>query len=425
MIQRDRFDPDAHLRTTWLGERDRFELKHFGRSVLDDARAANGWSDHGRDYRELRERPGTRLDSLAGGPIFPTGKLPFARRVIVPAGVFKSLRCRALLGAVLTLLLLTPASVWAAKKDREATPAAANPSAPGNLAIIDVRAYDVATPGADRRLLVRALIENQTPENFEAAWVLDLGRTKPQQNLATCQGQGLPQGRVAVCEMWVPGEAVKEQETLEVQLSRSGSLGTWDRDAKDDTRQVVLRTTPERGNILRIAEWKLFPTILSGPTDVQFSFTVEGAHLVWVMTPDSTPRLLAGHPADGVLVGKGKERVKQTGPVTVIARNSLGAFVYQTIPVVNPYTEVKPKWTEAPPQNANGTQPANAGAALAQVLDAGVYDVDEDTVVLDYLARYLQAKDWAAEIKRLRQQVEGEPQPAPASALNPRTKRPR
>jgi hypothetical protein len=61
-------------------------------------------------------------------------------------------------------------------------------------------------------------------------------------------------------------------------------------------------------------------------------------------------------------------------------------------------------------------------AAKAEILDAGVYDVLEDQVVLDEINAYLSAKDWAAEIKRMRLQVDGEPDPLPAGVLNPKAK---
>ncbi len=323
------------------------------------------------------------------------------------------------LAVVIGLALLhSPDS--AAKKELDPPVTAAPAGAPGNLAIIDLKTYDIAMTGAERRILVRTLIENQTPVNFESSWTLDVrkaGKGKQQQSLGTCEGANLPQGRVAVCEVWVAGETLKEDDMVESSLRRAGALAAWDRDSSDDLRSVVLRTTPERGNVLRIADWKLFPTILTGANEVQFEFTVEGSHLVWVITPDSPgPRLLAGHPADGVLTGKGKERVKTSGPVTLIARNSLGAYVYQAIPVVHPYAAIKKTWLEAPKSDTT------EAAAKAEILDAGVYDVPEDQVVLDEINAYLSAKDWAAEIKRLRLQVEGEPDPVPASVLNPKTK---
>lgn len=329
---------------------------------------------------------------------------------------------RALLRLAPLLVLLCSTEVSLAKRG-DAAPAEAPtvaPGAAGNLAVIDLKTYEITTSGAERRILVRSLIENQTPIDLHGAFTLDLrklGKGRTTQALGSCSGDGVPQGRVAVCEIWVPGEQLKEQDLLEVGLRRSGALGAWDNDPSDDVRSIALRTTPERGNLLRIAQWRLFPTILSGAGDVQFEFTVEGAHLVWVLTPELTnPRLLAGHPADGVLTGKGRERIRISGPVTLVARNSLGAFVYHTVPVVHPYAPVKKTWTETTPGDA-----PQAGA-IAQVLDAGVYDVPEDQVVLNYLTAYLAAKDWGAEISRLRQQAEGEPDPLPASALNPKAK---
>lgn len=315
-------------------------------------------------------------------------------------------------------LLIAPSAL--AKKEADPPAAASSPAAPGNLAIIDLKTYDIAMTGAERRILVRALIENQTPVNFESSWSLDIrkaGKGKQQQSLGSCEGENLPQGRVAVCEVWVTGETLKEDDMVEAALRRTGTLASWDRDSSDDMRSVVLRTTPERGNVLRIADWKLFPTILTGANEVQFEFTVEGSHLVWVLTPDAPgPRLLAGHPADGVLTGKGKERVKTSGPVTLVARNSLGAYVYQAVPVVHPYAAVKKTWQEAPKSDSAVV------AAKAEILDAGVYDVPEDQVVLDEINAYLSAKDWAAEIKRMRLQVDGEPDPLPAGVLNPKAK---
>ncbi len=284
---------------------------------------------------------------------------------------------------------------------------------PGNMALVDLRAFEIRTPGADPRLLVQVLVENRTPRHYVGRWRAVVRRGRKRATIGECEGAALPRGQVAACDVWIPWSAVKEGETLEAALDREvPEFARWDSDPSDDTRTVTVRTVPEDGTMLRIARFEVSPRILQGMGEVRVRFSVEGAHLVWLIGAGKTPRLLGGHPADGLLEGKTTVRVRRSGPLTLVARNSLGAFVYQTVPVLNTYSPPrKPGWVKKSAQELDGT-------ARARILDAGVYDVDSDHVILENLREYLAAKDWAREYEMLRRQHD-RGRPVPASVLNP------
>ncbi|RMG44120.1 MAG: hypothetical protein D6718_10685 [Acidobacteria bacterium] len=285
-------------------------------------------------------------------------------------------------------------------------------AAPGNLGIADLHAYQISTGGASHRVLLRALVENQSPVDRERPWRLVV-RGSGGDPLSTCAGDGLPRGRVAVCEMWLDGNPFDEGDRIEARLDRQWEdLAEWDGDPSNDRAETEYRTFPPGGAPLRIASWNVRPRILHGMGEVQFDFTVEGAHLVWLLVEGKPPRLLAGHPADGLVSGRGTERITSSGPVTLVARNSLGAFVYEAIPVLNSYRPRRPRWDDA------GAAPSS-DVVLAKVLEAGVYEIPADEIVLGRLSSYLAARDWAAALEHLRELDRQRSQPVPASALNP------
>ncbi len=313
--------------------------------------------------------------------------------------------------ALLAFLFAAFAPAWAG--DEVPLPEADVSAVPGNMALVDLRAFEIRTPGTDPRVLVQVLVENRTPRHYVGKWRALVRRGRRHAVIGECEGEALPRGQVAACDVWIPWSAVEEGETLEAVLDRNvPEFAQWDSDPSDDARTVTLKTVPEDGTVLRIARFEVTPRILQGMGEVRVRFSVEGAHLVWLIGAGKKPRLLGGHPADGLLEGKTTVRIKRSGPLTLVARNSLGAFVYQTIPVLNTYSPPKkPSWVKKSAQELDGK-------ARAKILDAGVYDVDSDHVILENLREYLATKDWAMEYEMLRRQHD-RGKPVPASVLNP------
>ncbi len=285
----------------------------------------------------------------------------------------------------------------------------------GDLAVIDLRVHEIRG-GAEPRVVVQALVENQKPINRTGPYELVIRRKDSKAPLGSCRGEVLPQGQVALCELWLMNSAVRQGEVYEASLNRSvGDFAAWDSDPSDDRRTYEVRTVTEGGQVLRLAGFDVMPQTIQGVAEVQFRFQVEGAHLVWLLAEDRPPRLLGGHPSDGLLQGKGKERISTSGPLTLVARNSYGSYVYQTIPIINSYQQVAPDWLRVPPQEVDGS-------ATMKVLDPGVYDIDEDQVILDHLKEYLAAKDWQIAIQHLRTVTPDNDRPQPASVLNPKAR---
>ncbi len=324
--------------------------------------------------------------------------------------------------ALIVVLLLSSGSAFAGRRWLN-RPQKDGP--PGNLSVMSFQLYEIGVGSTRHQLLARVLVENQSPlDRLEPYRVVVLkgkdeevrrrGRKDEIDVLGSCEGETLPRGQVAICDIWLGGRMIEEGESVLAALDRSiESFDAWDGDASNDKRAAMLRTLPGGRNVLRIAGWDIRPRILHGMGEVQFSFTVEGAHLVWLLSQEEKePRLVAGHPADGLLAGKGLVKVRSSGPLTLVARNSLGAFVYETIPVLNSYQAPRPSWIESPALTPDG-------AAVARVLDPGVYDEDDNQVILQNLLLYLETKDWAVELERLRRLGETN-KPMPASVLNPK-----
>lgn len=311
-------------------------------------------------------------------------------------------------------VLLATTCLWGAGNP-PTTPSPAQDAGQGNLAVLDVKLFELSLGGAERRLLVRALVENQTTIDRGGPFVVEFFNSGNHEPLGACRGEELPARQVAVCEIWVRADAVDEGESVEATLNRRvPGFGAWDRTTVDDSRTVSLRTIPEEGQKLAINRWDIDPLVLAGAGEMQFRFTVEGAHLVWLLVPGKAPRLLAGHPADGTLTGEGRTVVQESGSLTLAARNSLGAFVYRNLPVV--LTGVRESLRQDLPK------PPEEGRAEARVLEPGEFDVpDEDGPVLDTLRSILAADDLAARWKRLKGLAKPD-EPVPASTTEPRPK---
>ncbi len=287
---------------------------------------------------------------------------------------------------------------------------------PGDLAVVDLRAFEIGTTGSSPRFVVLALVENQGGLARTSPWRLRLYGTDRRTPLAVCSAAELPDGRVAVCEMGLAPGALEEGESVTARLDRSdSSFHEWDGEAANDERTSVVNTIPAGGQVLRIARWDVQPRIVHGRADAQFRFSIEGAHLAWLLVQGEDPKLLAGHPSDGLISGRSKVRVTRSGPVTLVARNSLGAFVYETIPVLNTYDDARPDWSEGAE-----TIQEDDGGTMAAVLPLGVYDVDENESILEDITAHLSQSDWAAALMQMRKAEEqSRSRPSPASALNP------
>ncbi|UCF67557.1 MAG: hypothetical protein JSV80_17630 [Acidobacteriota bacterium] len=285
---------------------------------------------------------------------------------------------------------------------------------PGNLAITDVKIFDVSTTGGAHRLLARVLVENQSPIDRIEPWQVRLTVPSKEQVVGRCGGESLPRGQVAACEIWLTlPSPLAEGAPLRAEIDpEHAGFAEWDGDPGNDVRSVDVRTFPADGSPVRVAEWDVQPRIVHGTGEVQFRFTVEDGHLVWLLVEDQAPRLLAGHPADGIVSGRGSVRIKKSGPVTVIARNSLGAFVYEAIPVLNSYQRATPRWVRLAAESVDDV-------AKARILEPGVYEIDDDGSVLEHLSQHLAGKDWGAALEKLRQLDQFKEKPAPASVLNP------
>ena len=258
-------------------------------------------------------------------------------------------------------------------------------SVPPSLGVIELRAYQVLAARDERRVLVRALIENQSAHDLSSPFRLDVRLHRGGAVVGNCRGDaGLPAARVALCEVWVdPRDPALEGAVLEAELARSvPGFAAWDKVAADDRREVVLRTLTEETGTLRITEWMLEPVMLPRGGEVNFRFAVEGAHLVWLMSQDKTPRLLAGNPADGLLEGRGRVNVMATGPVTLVARNSLGVYVYRAAPVFVSGTAGGELWAAA-------QVPTVSGQAAARTLEPGIYDIyEQDQLLLESIRAF-------------------------------------
>lgn len=285
-----------------------------------------------------------------------------------------------------------------------------------DLAVAELRVHEVRTSGAEPRVVIQAVIENQKPVGRTGPYELQVRQKGSRKVLGACRGEALPQGQSALCELWLKDVPIKQGDTFEAMLNRGvADFGSWDQDESNDRRTAEIRTISEGGEMLRLVSFEIVPTTIRGTSDVQFRFQIEGAHLVWLLAEDRPPRLLAGHPADGLLQGKGRERISASGPVTLVARNSFGSFVYKTIPVINAYQEPAPEWTRVLPQEVDGV-------ATMKVLDPGVYDIDADAEILQGLRTYLATKEWLAPLDRLREHQAPSDVPQPASVLNPRAR---
>ena len=91
------------------------------------------------------------------------------------------------------------AGLFGGKKDK------ADPGA-GDLAVIDLRVHEIRTDGGVPRVVVQALVENQKAVPRAGAFELIVRVKDAKEALGTCEGDGLPQGQVALDlhRLWAP-----------------------------------------------------------------------------------------------------------------------------------------------------------------------------------------------------------------------------
>lgn len=310
--------------------------------------------------------------------------------------------CRRALGCAAFLGWIVLASCSGGK-----APSSASPPARGNLSLVDLRVHQIVASDAEPRLVIQVLVENDSALDRDGAYEVLVRRGGATRTLASCRGDHLPRTRVALCDIWLVNEAALHGDVFEAVLNRSvDDFGAWDAKPEDDRRTLLVRAITEGGEVLQLDSFDVGPSRFQGPTDVYFRFRIEGAHLAWLLVGDRPPRLLAGHPADALLTGNGRERINTSTPLVLVARNSFGAYIYQTYAVFN--AEQQPAPAPAPP-------PEPPVEATLSVLEPGMFDVDEDEVILEKIRSHLASRDWARAVKAFRP-AELPPAPAPSPA---------
>jgi hypothetical protein len=267
----------------------------------------------------------------------------------------------------------------------------ADESSTGNAGITELTVFTIGADRADARSLTRVFVENLSDVELRHPWQVTLSDRESGATLARCGAARLPDSRVAVCELWLPAAAVTEEHVLVARLDRSlDGFANWDRDPADDERSTRVRTTLPGASPLEITAWEVSPREIFGQAEIHFRFDVAGAYLAWLLTADSD-LLVAGHPADGVLAGRGSVVLQRSGPVTLVARNALGAFVYESVTVREVGGERPGELQPVRPQVT-----ARDRLFEARILEAGVFDDDENAAVLGYLRRSLAAEPGAS-----------------------------
>ncbi len=293
-------------------------------------------------------------------------------------------------------------------------PGPATPTPRGNLSVVDLRVHQIAAAGAAPRLAIQALVENDSPLDRTGPYEIEIRRQNAPHALGVCRGEALPRGRVALCELWLVNEAALHGDVFEAALNRKiDDFGEWDVKPEDDQRKVLIRAIAEGGDVLALDSFEVAPRIFRGPTEILFRVRVAGAHLAWLLVGDRPVRLVAGDPADSLLSGKGREPMTDSALLTLVARNSFGSFIYQTTAVFS--IDQQPP-TPAPP-------PAEPPVEAAlKVLDPGMYDVDEDEVILERIRERLAGWEWvraAAEFRAGGGAAPARPATAPEAASPP------
>lgn len=333
-------------------------------------------------------------------------KMPFVRRLLVP---MLALAC--VLGA-----LGSAEAGWFKRKAKEP-----EVPPPGNIAVDALEVFEVRAPGAMPRFLLRARVGNpgavERAEPFRVIF-----RSSRGEGLGVCEGEGIKRGELLLCELWTQVDSPHEVEDFVAQLDREfHAMNAFDGNREDDEARTPL---DQIAGAPRIERFDVLPRVLQGMGEVRYHYSIERGHLVWLVGENGEPRLIAGHPSNGLLSGDGRLRVRTTGPITIVARDVEGAFVYATIPVTNLHSEKTNAWAHEPPP------PSEEESAVAEPRDTSLERVDArpwtedssagDLVVLESLVEYLETRSWAWASPPLRPELIHRARPKPANALNPK-----
>ncbi|GAB4375743.1 MAG: hypothetical protein Kow0062_15160 [Acidobacteriota bacterium] len=260
----------------------------------------------------------------------------------------------------------------------------------GDLAVVRLVVHEVAGPSGPARAFLRLDVKNVSATPREDPFdVVVVAGEKLDRVYGRCRADGLAPGESVRCDVFLDVPLTKVGDRFAARLDRRAfRLDRWDRRRRNDQR-IAAAPDPGRAGAVRIAEFEVLPRVLRGMGEVTFRYTVEHGHLVWILAEGEPARLLGGHPADGLLAGQGRLKIRDSGPVTLVARDRDGRFVYRTVPVTNTY---RPHRAWAPESGDD------RGAIIAaRPLEAGAGEAPVDPVVLEVLERRIAALGWAPE----------------------------
>lgn len=314
----------------------------------------------------------------------------------------------ALVFLAVTAAAVPDAAAWKGSR-RDEPP----PGPRGDLAVVSLAAHEIAAQGAPPRYLLRVVVENRGELALTSPYQVVFRADRGDSPIGGCRGEELAQGASALCEVWSVGSIAPGTSSITASLDRGDPvLAAWDANTSNDAATSTLGSHVGDGVPLRIAHFDVLPHVLQGAGDVRFRFTVEGAHLAWIIVQSEAPRLVAGHPAEGVLDGSGKSHVKDSGPVTLVARDLSGAYVYRTVPLTNAYRPAPVDW-------AGDESGQDSGLGAFQVLAQGAATSGPaDPIVLAGLQAYISNKRWN-ERGSAPLDLTGEKRRDPGTATNP------
>jgi hypothetical protein len=282
----------------------------------------------------------------------------------MPSDARSAFRSLAVCGTALIVLLATGVpSAEAGRRHRDAAPAVS-----GDLALSGFEVRALRTRGAVPRMLLRVVVENRGPNGWDSAYAVAFRGIENPDTFGLCRGDGLAAGARSVCHTWVPATGLPRDDGLTAAVERDDALDEWDVDETNDRVELPASALSLSGDVpLRVASFEVRPHVLQGMGEVRYSFTVEKGHLAWLLVQDEDPMLVGGHPDDGLLTGSGKVRIRESGPVTIVARDTTGEFVYRTVMVTNVYEPARKRWDAGEP----------GGDGVMTWVSASVLDSDE------------------------------------------------
>lgn len=282
----------------------------------------------------------------------------------------------------------------------------------GDLAIASLQIHEITAQGGAPRYLLRAVVENRGDLPRTAPFRVTFHADIEGAFLGGCMGESLEKGARGLCEVWSAGAAPPGTSRITAKIDRAAEgLDTWDADVANDRVEEAIVAGDKAKQPVRIAIYDVQPHVIQGAGEVRFEFTVEAAHLVWLIVQNEEPRLVAGHPEDGVLTGQGRLTIRDSGPITLVARDLGGSYVYRTVPITNAYRTAQPDWSQ--PQAGK-----DAGLGTLSAFAESNSEAEADPVVLAGLKNYIAGKRWNDRgLAPL--DLSGERKRDPGTAINP------